>query len=126
MSKVIAIFVFIGVLFQSFSKVLIIADYYLNEDYIARNFCENKDKPQLHCNGKCYLKKELNKDRDAQNASFPKNLAEQFNITLFAETRSFILSSCFEYIPKQEFFSFQEDLICGIFKSIFHPPPFVF
>lgn len=36
-----------------------IAYYELNIDYITEKFCENKDKPQLQCNGKCHLAKEL-------------------------------------------------------------------
>jgi hypothetical protein len=36
-----------------------IAYYRLNIAYITEKFCENKDKPQLQCNGKCHLAKEL-------------------------------------------------------------------
>lgn len=35
------------------------AYYYLNKSYIAANFCENKAKVELKCDGKCYLKKKL-------------------------------------------------------------------
>lgn len=40
-------------------KLSIITLYELNKTYIAENICVNKNKPQLHCNGKCYLKKQL-------------------------------------------------------------------
>ena len=36
-------------------------EYYANYEYIAAVLCENKDKPYLECNGKCYLQKQLNK-----------------------------------------------------------------
>lgn len=36
-----------------------VIDYIVNYDYIAKELCENKAKPMLHCNGKCHLKKEL-------------------------------------------------------------------
>lgn len=36
-----------------------IAYYELNVEYITEKFCENKEKPQLQCNGKCHLAKEL-------------------------------------------------------------------
>lgn len=32
-----------------------ILDYLLNYDYITQQLCENRDKPVLACNGKCYL-----------------------------------------------------------------------
>lgn len=45
----------------------VIVWYEANQDYIASELCENKEKPQLHCNGKCYLKKQLNKVDDTRN-----------------------------------------------------------
>mgnify|MGYP003577714119 CR=1 FL=1 len=36
-------------------------DYVVNYHYIATELCENKNAPELHCNGKCHLKKELAK-----------------------------------------------------------------
>ena len=39
-----------------------IAEYLINYDYIVTRLCENKDKPEMHCNGKCYLTKQLAKE----------------------------------------------------------------
>jgi hypothetical protein len=36
-------------------------DYAINYDYISKVLCINKDKPELKCNGKCHLMKELAK-----------------------------------------------------------------
>jgi len=36
--------------------------YELNIDYIINTYCINKEKPQLQCNGKCHLMKQLNID----------------------------------------------------------------
>ena len=33
--------------------------YVVNKEYVAKALCENKAKPQLHCNGKCHLAKQL-------------------------------------------------------------------
>ena len=33
--------------------------YRIFKDYIAKNLCENKDKPNSCCHGKCFLKKQL-------------------------------------------------------------------
>ena len=38
-----------------------IIEYHANYDYIASVLCENRDKPYLKCNGKCYLEKQLKK-----------------------------------------------------------------
>lgn len=37
-----------------------IIEYHANYEYIATILCENKDRPYLECNGKCYLEKQLN------------------------------------------------------------------
>lgn len=57
-----------------FSKVFVYAGFELNEKYIVSTLCENRDKPELHCNGKCYLtrklkqaeEKEKRQEREAQ------------------------------------------------------------
>ncbi len=36
-------------------------DYAVNYKYISEELCVNKDKPEMHCNGKCHLKKEIKK-----------------------------------------------------------------
>lgn len=44
---------------QTFSKWLILLEYRVNQDYIAKVLCENKSKPELKCKGKCQLMKQL-------------------------------------------------------------------
>lgn len=34
-------------------------DFYVNQDYIAAELCENKAKPEMKCNGQCHLMKQL-------------------------------------------------------------------
>jgi hypothetical protein len=36
-----------------------VAYFELNIDYIIETYCVNKEKPQLQCNGKCHLAKQL-------------------------------------------------------------------
>ena len=44
---------------STFSKAVIVVDFYANQDYIAKNLCENRDKPMMHCCGRCLLRKRL-------------------------------------------------------------------
>ncbi|MGK4567138.1 hypothetical protein [Flavobacterium sp. 3HN19-14] len=41
--------------------IIPVIEYAANYDYISKVLCVNKEKPQLHCNGKCHLMKELAK-----------------------------------------------------------------
>jgi hypothetical protein len=68
--KFIAVTIFILLLLtQTFSKWLIVAGYTINKDYIAKNLCENRDKPKLHCNGKCQLMKKMAAEEPTPNSS---------------------------------------------------------
>ncbi|SEJ27075.1 hypothetical protein SAMN04487995_3876 [Dyadobacter koreensis] len=49
-----------------------IAYFHLNREYIAKVLCENRQRPELKCNGQCYLAKKLkqqedNKDKETAN-----------------------------------------------------------
>jgi hypothetical protein len=50
--------------YQFSIRLGIIAWYQLNKEYIATVLCENKDKPEMKCCGKCYLNKQLKKTED--------------------------------------------------------------
>ena len=38
---------------------VIFLQYEFNKEYIIQTYCVNKNRPQLHCDGKCYLAKKL-------------------------------------------------------------------
>jgi len=44
-----------------------IAYYHANKDYIARVLCENRDRPELHCDGHCFLAKRLKAQQEKQD-----------------------------------------------------------
>lgn len=57
-----------------------LAEYAINYDYIVENLCENRDTPSLHCDGKCYLAKQLARESEGSD----KNPFEgkRFNIEI--------------------------------------------
>lgn len=61
-----------------------IIEYYINYDYIVNVLCENKDKPKLKCNGKCYLNKqvkEANNTKNEQKSTVPKINLDDYPIS---------------------------------------------
>ena len=64
-------------------------DFELRKDFIIQNLCENRFKPQMNCNGQCYLAKKLHKiaednatkETQKQGASMKKILEEVFETT---------------------------------------------
>lgn len=55
------IFFYMLYLLAMVRPIVPIIEYHANYDYIASVLCENRDKPYLECNGKCYLEKQLKK-----------------------------------------------------------------
>ena len=60
---------------QSFSPWITIGQYAINKEYISKNLCINKDRPKLHCNGKCQLMKKL-AEEEKQNAPAESSLGK--------------------------------------------------
>ncbi len=69
MNRFLLILISAAILTQTMSSVVIFAGYTLNKDFITKNYCINKDKPKLSCEGKCHLMKELKAHE--QNESKP-------------------------------------------------------
>ena len=68
-----------------FRPVAPVLDYMVNYDYIADELCVNRDRPELNCNGRCYLMnalaEEASKKKDAQQREEKLNF--QLSITYF-------------------------------------------
>jgi hypothetical protein len=86
----VAYLLIVAVMSASFSRLFVYAGFEMNRGYIATHLCENRDKPWLHCNGKCYFikkikqaeEKEKNEERQSQ-----KNLFQEALFAQKAETR---------------------------------------
>lgn len=61
---------------QSFSRTWVVADYWLNTGYYAAH-CENKARPEMHCNGKCQMMKNI-KAEERKDAENQERLSEKF------------------------------------------------
>jgi hypothetical protein len=100
-------------------------DYALNKDYIAKNLCENRNKPKMNCNGKCHLMKQLKKAGSEEstpvNNSSQKNSSQEENITHVAGI--FIFNFNQTVSVKNIFSSHSQNYIPAPYsKGVFHPP----
>ncbi len=74
------------ILIQTLSKWVLIAEYEINRDYIAKNLCENKSKPASKCHGKCQLMKKMTADEDRGATPGKENTGkEKFPEVLYFE-----------------------------------------
>lgn len=51
-------------------------EYAINQEYIAEFLCINQDKPEMQCNGKCHLYKEVEKQQKEAPVSLQISLEE--------------------------------------------------
>ena len=118
--------IFLIVLFLLAKPVLPVLDYMVNYDYISKVLCENKEKPQLHCNGKCHLMKELAKAADEQKQESDKKSAQQQAEVLFYQSLPETGFACFSLAATQTPNCFYSNLYTHIgYQSVFHPPTFI-
>ena len=68
------------ILSQVFVNVVIGVYYHLNKAYITQKLCENKNNPKLHCNGHCYLTKQLKKAEEGEQKQSQNILKEKEEI----------------------------------------------
>jgi len=59
-------------LFVVFRPLVPLVKYAVNYNYISEVLCVNKDNTELHCNGKCYLRKQLSKVNDTGSSPLNK------------------------------------------------------
>lgn len=119
----------LGILVQSLGKLILLANYFLNKESITLNFCVNKNKPKLHCNGKCHLKKQLDnvEEKGKEQKQAPNYLKEKTEVLYFQKKSpyAFFNKSLFDKDHKlnknrKQFYSF------SFLTDIFHPPKFNF
>ena len=102
-----------------------IAYYHANRDYIARVLCENRDKPELHCDGKCYLAKQLKAQQDKQDKETTERVQNTPVLQLFCQANSPFLFASVEMLlasvelPTYRFPSYLTPLL-----GLFRPPRF--
>lgn len=64
-----------------------------NQDYIATTHCENKKKPSLECDGKCYLKKQIEKQQESEDSPLVSKKGQFFDFFIKQEFKTLVFSS---------------------------------
>ena len=95
----------------------------INQDYIAKNLCENRAKPKMHCNGKCQLMKKLKQADKEEQKQLPQTLKEKYEVLYCHNLTSFSIEkrNIFAEITKS-FFDYQFHFNSSYNPDIFRPP----
>jgi hypothetical protein len=122
MTRIASILILFGIVLQTLSVMVIYAGYEMNKEYITQKFCENKDKPMMHCNGKCHMAKEIKKaaSEDSKKPSSLRTFAEGF-VSVRPETAKYISDNIPTVISKINS-PYLENYSFIRINTIFHPP----
>jgi hypothetical protein len=85
LNRITAIFLLLSLVTANFSRYMVYAGFELNKNYIAANLCENRDKPWLHCNGKCYFMKKIKQAEDNDKKQTAKDNLTRLEVSFFQE-----------------------------------------
>jgi hypothetical protein len=126
--KIIAYFLFALLSIKMLLVPFVYLDFELRKEFIIKNLCENRFKPQLHCDGKCYLAKQLQKvaednarnETQKQSDTVKKLLQEVFDELTFSIFPAHLAytthSHHIDYLPKPT---------TDFADSLLRPPAFV-
>lgn len=121
MRQIAAIFILFSLLYQTFSRSMIMVDYLINTASYAKN-CENKAIPKMHCNGRCQMMKKLllEEKKDQENTERRENLKNEVLSSNSYFTTLTIPETEFVSVIKPPFASSGYPI--DRCSDIFHPP----
>lgn len=100
-----------------------LVEYAVNYDYIANVLCENKAKPEMHCNGKCHLMKELAKAADSEKPASQDHKRAAVEFDLFASESICSVPNPVLTVPSVRTIGHRTVLFVEADQaSVFHPP----
>lgn len=124
MKRLLAILLLVSVSCQFAAKMGIVVWYEANKDYVSDVLCINKDAPEKKCNGKCYLKKQLDKvennandDKETPVKKTENQLPEFVTSVFFVIHKQISLSTLTHTTTYTNLYNYQHS------SSLFHPPP---
>lgn len=113
------ILLLVALIGSNFAVYFVYAGFEMNKKEIAAKMCENKNRPWMHCNGKCYLMKKLKQAEEKEKKHDQENQRAAFSLAM--PTEPFSLSLLF---PKNSinYYPLEIDQPISFTFSVFQPP----
>ncbi|NUO02937.1 MAG: hypothetical protein HUU01_20200 [Saprospiraceae bacterium] len=123
MKKILLLLALSGILLNAFRKEVVLLEYYANKDFIKRVLCINTKRPEMHCDGKCYLMTKLKAAEEAEKqAKMPMPLRDKhLDIQLFCPVVFQYPAFDFKAIPVLPF-SYDGIFHPGFLPALLRPP----
>ncbi|WP_146946834.1 hypothetical protein [Cyclobacterium qasimii] len=123
MNKAVSILMIAVMLLPGFTKIGILIDFKINQDFIAEVLCINKDEPMTMCNGKCFLSEQLKKAEEKEEKQAPGSKDDRMSIVYYQSKRLFnFLSFNDKYFSKLKG-GYQNKFFKASFVTDIYKPP---
>ncbi len=123
MKNALVYLLFVATLLPAVSQWGTIAYYHANKEYIARVLCVNRDKPQLNCDGKCYLAQKLKATQDKQDKETTERVQNLPTLSLFCnDLTQFSFSPVVPAAQSTPVFAYWRPAYSAPLTPVFHPP----
>lgn len=108
---------------QAFSRYLLVADYHVNTSAFAEN-CINKDRPWMHCNGRCQLCKKLHQQDSNEDKQTPERKSGNNGPENLYSTSSFTDFNALQLVAliNRQYPELSAGSPINMPRDLFHPP----
>ncbi|WP_299112413.1 hypothetical protein [uncultured Winogradskyella sp.] len=122
--KITALFLTFVLLANNINNIIIVTDFVINQDFIAKTLCIQKEE-QKGCNGKCQLRKELVKNNADTNSEVPAPNTNRIRLDVFLISDVTLYTNQYEINYHTKQFNIDSRLFQPIskFYDIDTPPP---
>lgn len=104
------------------SMPLVYLEYVINQAAITELLCENKEQVEMHCKGKCHLKKQLDKANDSTESNTERNSAKILSVE-FVDERAHAEGVYLAFASeKKYYYTITPPLTAGTRGEVFEPP----
>lgn len=108
---------------NNISTLAIVGDFVINQDFIAKTLCIQKEN-QKGCNGKCHLKKQLAENNTSSSSEFPAQENKRTTLdTFYLVSNETINSRSNDIILSQIIIPYNSSRIIKTAFKVETPPP---
>ncbi|TBX21694.1 hypothetical protein [Jiulongibacter sediminis] len=104
---------------------LLYLKYEFRKEFIIEKYCVNKDKPALHCDGKCYLAQKIKESQEKESEKESLRLLNSLLTVESIQKETFFEFTLWPVFRKQvQFPAFHSTYHFEVYGEYFHPPAF--
>lgn len=104
----------------SFNQIGIFAEYIVDVETFTELYCENTDKPEMECNGKCHLTEQLAENEEQKHK---KDIQSPPEVLLFYAKVNIEIEELLPFfVEKKTSFYYNTDLMEENAHGILQPP----